>query len=422
MNLQAPNFDFIAVAGQQAGNAVHNYRAEKKVEEKEKADKAKVNQIYNDVLAQTSQKYMQETGETDPVKVMVAVNKFFPGGFKNETPEGMYERMMKAEPLFNAEIERVKEKKNKTTSLDLQKKISGQYGPEVYQAVMGGNMSPQEISAKYGVQLDTNTYNQIAGLQVPKPVAGVSPKIQAAADQPMSQERAIADTGIAQPMKYSQAQHEVMSSGLPSKEQETFAPLLTAAANRQTAEVLKSEKKPSETEFLANKLQTGEPIDEGTKAAAAALRAESTQGNKAEYNKMRRTEQQVSLLKVYMQDWKNRKQFEKDYGDAAASAVDKMYELTQKRLEIENKIVQAQNWTDFTKPAPDVIALQEMSRQYGNQIDQLRSKIPDLELMSARIATPPTQLTPPQVTTPGKESEEPKKKTGARKPLSAFER
>jgi hypothetical protein len=310
-----------------------------------------------------------------------------------------------------------KQEASRLLSSHVGKKISGGYGPEVYQAVMAGRMSPAEINQKYGTSIDQAEYERIAGLQVPQPIAAPtgpyqSPaeqsqarmaaiKTASAADQPMSQGQALKDTNIAQPMPYSKAIQTVQSAGLPKEQTETLQPIISGAAARSTAQTYNRLQKPTETQFLTEKLGQGEPLDEGAKAVAGSIRAEESLTAKKDYNKMRKTEQNVSLLKVYMQDWKNRRDFEYKWGKEAIKAVDDLNVLIQKKLDVENDINAAQNWTDLDKAAPDVNVLREKARMYQNQIDDMTSKIPDLESMAQSVGSAPTRLTPPDIEKPG---------------------
>jgi hypothetical protein len=399
---QAPNFDFIATAGKQAADTLTNYNTAKQIE----IDDDQAKQAYEQIISQVKDKWKAATGKDDDVAATAFAAKYVMPKMKSETGSQAATRWLAIEPVLDKALTEIETRQYKSKAADVGKQISGGYGPEVYKAIQSGQLSAAEISKKYGVTLDEPTYQKIAGIAPPQPIAGLTPKAQASFDQPMSQDQAIRDTSIAQPMPYSKAVQTVQGAGLPKEQAETLQPLISTAANRSTAEAYNRMQKPTEAGFLTGKLGQGEPIDEGAKAMAGAIRAEETLKGKSDYSKMRKFEQQVSLLKVYMQDWKNRKDFERDYGKDATKAIENMNALIQKKLDTEAEIEAARNWTDMDKPAPDVITLHEKIRNYENQIDQLRSKIPDIERMADRIGTPPTQLIPPQVTEPGARSDQ----------------
>lgn len=430
MQFQSKNYNFLSVAGQQAGQGIQSFNEQVKQQDLIKLDDSQAKAAYSEIITTVKDQWKQATGRDDEVAATAFATKYVLPKFKSETASQAAQRWVSVGSSLEKALNGLKTERDKSSAIDVGKKISGGYGAEVYEAVQQGKMSIPDIQSKYGVTLDQDTYNRIAGLQDVQPVVGPfqSPadtrqamKASAAAVRPMTQEQATTQTKIAQPMPYSKAVQTLAGAGLSKESTETIQPIMNSVANRSTAEAYNSLQKPTEAGFLTTKLSQGEPIDEGAKAMAAAIRNETAQDQKDKYNKMRKFEQQVSLLKVYMQDWKNRKDFEREYGKDAAKAVEQMHELIQKKLEIENQITQAQNWTDMDKPAPDVIKLQEMARRYDDHIDQLRSKIPDIQSMAENLGRGPTPLQPPEVITPPPGPVVPKK-TGARKPLSAFEK
>jgi hypothetical protein len=306
-------------------------------------------------------------------------------------------KSMQFPDVFNQQAETLQKGIMNTKIEDLTKKITGAYGPDIYREIRRGQMSIDEINKRYGSRLTEDEYNRIAGIQAPQPLPGFTPKAQAAADQPMDYDRAAKETSIAQPLPYTQAQQKVMTSGLPAERMQDLAPVLTAAANRSTADIYKGMEKPTEAGLYMGKLSTGESVDEGTKALGAAIRAEDATAQKAKYNQMREKEQEVSLLKAYMQDWKNRQQFKKDYGDDAITAIDTMHKLFQEKADLQNEMAKAQNWREFDKTPPDIQALQAKDRAIQNQIDELIGRIPNLKDMADKVSRAPTELTPPEI-------------------------
>jgi hypothetical protein len=348
------------------------------------------------------------TPETYAEKVGTQVHQAFI--IKNLETEGAdtstLRKTMAFPDTFKQQAETLKKGITTAKITDLTKKISGGYGPEVYKAVMDGQMSPADISARYGVKMDQQTYDQIAGHQPPQPLGGFTPEARKAAmAQPMGQQEAMEKTSIAQPLPLGAAQREIASSGLDATQTAHLQPLVAQAGARQTADIFKGMEKPTEAGLYAGKLGAGEAVDESAKALGGALRAEQEQGikrtaqeKKDDYNRMRQQEQKVSLLKAYMQNWKDRKTFEKEYGDRAWDAAEKMGTLVQEKLNIENQIVQAENWTDYENPAPDVMALREKARAYDNEITRLMMEVPKLNDLAEKLGRAPTELTPPAIT------------------------
>jgi hypothetical protein len=107
MNFQPSNFDFISVAGQQAGKAVQDYSKAKGIE----IDDAQAKKAHKDILDQVSKKYMEATGETDQVKALTFSKRYFPDKYKNETASEAAKRWMEAEPKFEAALKQVKVEK-----------------------------------------------------------------------------------------------------------------------------------------------------------------------------------------------------------------------------------------------------------------------------------------------------------------------
>jgi hypothetical protein len=115
MNYQAPNFDFIATAGQQAGQAIQGYAKNKNTEYNIKLDDDQASKAHEEIVSKVAEEYMTATG-ADPVSSYTFAARFFPGKFKSETASEAAQRWLAAEPKYKAALEEAKVQKFHTDS------------------------------------------------------------------------------------------------------------------------------------------------------------------------------------------------------------------------------------------------------------------------------------------------------------------
>jgi hypothetical protein len=108
MQYQAPNFDFIALAAQQAGTGIKEYAKEKKKEEDYNFSKKETKQAYQMVYDQSVERYMKETGETDPYKAGKFVASYYMPPMSSEKGKDVLTRLLSVEPKFEAALKQKK--------------------------------------------------------------------------------------------------------------------------------------------------------------------------------------------------------------------------------------------------------------------------------------------------------------------------
>lgn len=108
MQYQAPNFDFIGLAGQQIGKGVEKYAKAKAKETTYNLNKAQAKQAYQAVYTQSVERYMKETGETDEYKAGKFVANYYMPPMSSETGKDMVTRLLSVEPKFEAALKQKK--------------------------------------------------------------------------------------------------------------------------------------------------------------------------------------------------------------------------------------------------------------------------------------------------------------------------
>lgn len=102
------DYSFVAAAGQQIASGVLNASKAKTDAKNYKLDEAKFSDAHQKILDELSKKYMEDTGETDPVKAMAFTSRFFPGKFKSEEVSDALKRIYENIPKFDAALEEAK--------------------------------------------------------------------------------------------------------------------------------------------------------------------------------------------------------------------------------------------------------------------------------------------------------------------------
>jgi hypothetical protein len=409
---QPIDYSFIQNATAYAAQGIED--ASKLRASNETADRA-----HEQLIDQAKQLYKDKTGDTDDVKATAFAYKFFPGRYKKETGDQAVSRWDKSDKLFKEALESQKAVADRAVATDIGKQISGGYGPEVYKEVMAGQSTLDQINQKYGTSLTQADYERIAGLQTPtiqKPmtpntsdVGPVRPKadmaaVKAAADKPMDYATASAQTPISKPMPYDQAIAKITDPNVSPEAMKMLSPILTTAANKRVAEVAAQ---PGQTEkgLYAGVASEGMGVDETSKAIGGAMRAEDAlewqkkkQSDLLEYKKrysqMREKEQDVSLLKILLQDAWKRGDFAKEYGKDATKAAEDLFAREKERADIDQQIQQALNWDSLpyeytkNKPEPDYASLMAKWQAVDNDISRLRSLIPETQIKADSYRKP----------------------------------
>jgi len=106
MQYQTPDFGFIAQAGRQIGAGLEGYAEAKKKQADYNLNKSQMKQAYQAIYDQNVERYMNETGETDPYKAGKFVSNYYLPPMGSEDSKDFTNRLLLVEPKFEAALSR----------------------------------------------------------------------------------------------------------------------------------------------------------------------------------------------------------------------------------------------------------------------------------------------------------------------------
>lgn len=403
MQLQAPNFDFVATAAQQAGQTIKNYAQSKNIE----IDDADAQKAHAAIMEQVAQQYMSATGINDPVKAQSFAAKYFLPKMKSETGSQAAQRWLSVEPTFKAALAEIKQQRYDTTSKDAMKQISG-VSTGAISAIQAGERPLEEINKTFGTQYSQEEADKMAGFNPAVSADSMQPIRAPSRETPMDPAAAKALPGAA-PMGYKEAQDIVLNLDIPNQQKNEFNPILTQKANQQLGMMIEDNPDMDDRSFIKTVMRAGTPITDEGKAYVSAMQKDEALANKKAYLAMRQNEQGISMMKALLTNNMDMAKLREKYGQSGIEAYNKLTELAKKASEISSKAnaissMPAEQLTKINtlllmdgKQPYDYMSLLKEQDAIKRQMDNiLTTTMPDIYNQMQSLSGTPT-VTPPNL-------------------------